>query len=205
MTVPESVCADIPEGRAAAIDGLRGVGIALETVATLALMCDPRDLGTTLGDTAPESAAKSDGIGDRDGANPIVPRRVRGGPTPGYNPTLFVYEHVPGGIGLAERIFAQRELFLARARRLVESCPCAAGCPACVGPALEGAPPLPEALAASLSSAEGPRRQHPRATGRKAVALELMRRALGNLRSVSVGATSGAHAGAIRAPERVVR
>ena len=50
MTVPESVCATVPEGRAAVIDGLRGAGVALETVATLALMCDPRDLGTTLGD-----------------------------------------------------------------------------------------------------------------------------------------------------------
>ncbi len=56
------VLADGPRGapaasmgapRAATIDALRGVGIALETVATLALMCDPRDLGTTLGDAAP--------------------------------------------------------------------------------------------------------------------------------------------------------
>ena len=49
LTVPETTCDRLPEGRAAAIDGLRGVGLALETVATLALMCDPRDLGTTLG------------------------------------------------------------------------------------------------------------------------------------------------------------
>ncbi|MBN9161618.1 MAG: DEAD/DEAH box helicase, partial [Myxococcales bacterium] len=41
LTVPEEVCEQMPEGRAAAIDGLRGVGVALETVATLALMCDP--------------------------------------------------------------------------------------------------------------------------------------------------------------------
>src|SRR5439155_17688845 len=48
ITIPESVCQEIPQGRAAAIDGLRGAGIALETVSTLALMCDPRDLGCTL-------------------------------------------------------------------------------------------------------------------------------------------------------------
>ena len=47
---PRRSATSLPEGRAAAIDGLRGVGLALETVATLALMCDPRDLGTTLGD-----------------------------------------------------------------------------------------------------------------------------------------------------------
>jgi len=115
-------------GRAAAIDGLRGIGLALETVATLALMCDPRDLGTTLGDVAP-----ADEEGEVDGA-PGVPRRVRGGPQPGFSPTLFVYEHVPGGTGLAERIWEQRDELLARALRLVERCPCRAGCPACVGP-----------------------------------------------------------------------
>ena len=48
-----SVCADIGMsvgGRAAAIDGSRGVGVALETVATLALMCESaiRDHSETL-------------------------------------------------------------------------------------------------------------------------------------------------------------
>jgi len=97
-------------------------------VATLALMCDPRDLGTTLGDTA--LGIEEDG----EAALPPVPRKVQGGMQPGYSPTLFVYEHVPGGTGLAERIWEQRDELLARALRLVERCPCRAGCPACVGP-----------------------------------------------------------------------
>jgi DEAD/DEAH box helicase domain-containing protein len=121
LTVPEPVVATVEGGRGTAVDALRGIGIALETVATLALMCDPRDLGATLGDTD---------LGDGDG----VPRKVRGGPQPGYSPTLFLYEHIPGGIGLSERIFEQRESLVARALRLIESCPCEAGCPACVGP-----------------------------------------------------------------------
>jgi DEAD/DEAH box helicase domain-containing protein len=88
-------------------------------------MCDPRDLGATLGDTA---------LDEENG----VPRKVRGGPQPGYSPTLFLYEHVPGGIGLSERIFEQREVLVARALRLIESCPCEGGCPACVGPGATG-------------------------------------------------------------------
>jgi DEAD/DEAH box helicase domain-containing protein len=124
VTVPDAVCARLPEGRAAAIDALRGIGLALETVATLALMCDPRDLGTTLGDTALEDA----------GDEVPVPRKVHGGLQPGYSPTLFVYEHVPGGTGLAERIWEQRDVLLARTLRLIETCPCPGGCPACVGP-----------------------------------------------------------------------
>lgn len=129
LTVPEAFCEELGAaggGRATAIDGLRGVGVALETVATLALMTDPRDLGITLGDAAPDEVAE-------DGS--VIPRKTRGGPKPGYDPTLFVYEHTPGGIGLADRMFETRASLLASALRLVESCPCASGCPACVGPA----------------------------------------------------------------------
>ena len=121
LTVPEAACARVAAGRAAAIDGLRGVGMALETVATLALMCDPRDLGTTLGDAAPDDGTS--------GRAPAVPRKVRGGPRPGYSPTLFVYEHVPGGTGLAERIWEQRDE-LARARAAADrELPVRAGLP----------------------------------------------------------------------------
>jgi DEAD/DEAH box helicase domain-containing protein len=123
VTVPERVCMAVAAGRPAAIDGLRGIGVALETVATLALMCDPRDLATTLGDAD-----------DGDEGGHGVPRKERGGPKPGYSPTLFLYEHVPGGTGLAERIWEQRDALLARTLRMIEGCPCTTGCPACVGP-----------------------------------------------------------------------
>ena len=98
-----------------AVDGLRGLGAALETVATLTLMCDPRDIGVSVDDgrDAPEG--------------------------PVGQPTLFLYEHVPGGTGLAERIFALRATLFERAHRLVTTCACAAGCPACVGPGEDGA------------------------------------------------------------------
>jgi DEAD/DEAH box helicase domain-containing protein len=57
-----------------------------------------------------------------------------GGNLPGYDPTLFVYEHVPGGTGLAERIWEQRDVLLARTLKMVEGCACPAGCPSCIGP-----------------------------------------------------------------------
>jgi len=145
LTLPERVCAEVSAGRAAAVDALRGIGIALETVATLALMCDPRDLGTTLGDAHEDGGGESPGIS--------LPRKTRGGPSAGYNPTLFLYEHIPGGTGLSQRIFEQRETLLARALRLIERCPCERSCPACVGPA----------------DSEG-------AHSRKSIALELLRR-----------------------------
>ncbi len=125
LTIAEEVCASHPAGRANVIDALRGIGIALETVSTLALMCDPRDLGSSLGDVDESDAS-------------TAPAKARAGPRPGYAPTLFLYEHVPGGTGLAERIFEQREVLLERARKLIATCACQGGCPACVGPSAEG-------------------------------------------------------------------
>ncbi len=115
LTVPEKATLPSP---AQVIMGLRGVGAALQTAATVALMCDPRDLGVTLGEAGPVAP----------------PRKDSGRPTPGYRPTLFVYEHVPGGTGLAARIWEVRSALLTRAFRLIERCPCPQGCPACVGP-----------------------------------------------------------------------
>ncbi len=126
LSVPERVCEEVVGGRAQAICGLRGVGVALEIVSTLALMCDPRDLGTTLGD-----APIDDSTGEK-------PATSRGGPRPGYDPTLFVYEHVPGGTGLSERSWQNRTALLFRAERLIAGCPCEGGCPACVGPSDAG-------------------------------------------------------------------
>jgi DEAD/DEAH box helicase domain-containing protein len=181
LTVPESVCQQIPQGRAAAIDGLRGAGIALETVSTLALMCDPRDLGCTLGDTAlDEDAAPTETGSDLPPALPPVPRKMRGGPQPGYSPTLFLYEHTPGGIGLAERIFEQREVLLARALRLVESCPCDFGCPACVGPnaGLDTPPPGPQPAQRSPAPGRAANDELPNVPqGRKRIAIDILRRA----------------------------
>ncbi|MDF2693101.1 MAG: ATP-dependent helicase, partial [Labilithrix sp.] len=132
-----------------------------------------------------------------------IPRRVRGGPAAGYSPTLFLYEHTPGGIGLAERIFVQRDLLLARALRLVNGCPCVSGCPACVGPAIEGAalpgavPPVPPQRAKPKQAIErtgdqddeldGEKPVRANVTGRKAIAIELMRRALGSVRALTAG------------------
>ena len=45
---------------------------------------------------------------------------------------VFVYEGHPGGVGLAERGFADLPELLGRVRELLGRCPCDEGCPACV-------------------------------------------------------------------------
>ena len=130
LTLPEAVLATLPYPRATVIDGLRGVGSALETVSTLAMMCDPRDLGQTLGDG---------GLLGGDGALAAPGRDFHAGRTGGFDPTVFLFDAHPGGVGLAERLFERAPELLDQARLLIETCPCkSGGCPACVGPAEEG-------------------------------------------------------------------
>ncbi|MFO0608272.1 MAG: DEAD/DEAH box helicase [Polyangiales bacterium] len=109
-----------PAGRARVLDGLRGVAYALRTVTSLALMCSPRDLDTTLGGCAEDAApVRDESVG------------------PGMSPTIFLFDAAPGGVGLAERAFERRDELCARAYGMVLSCPCDDGCPACVAPGVD--------------------------------------------------------------------
>jgi DEAD/DEAH box helicase domain-containing protein len=47
-------------------------------------------------------------------------------------PTVFVYDGHPGGVGIAERGFVQFEGWVADTVRMLEGCPCEHGCPSCV-------------------------------------------------------------------------
>jgi DEAD/DEAH box helicase domain-containing protein len=47
-------------------------------------------------------------------------------------PTIFVYDGHTGGVGITERGFDRFDDWVADTARLLERCPCAAGCPSCV-------------------------------------------------------------------------
>lgn len=117
LTFPEEMVRSQREPRAVVVDAVRGIGHAMHTVASIGLMCDPRDIGQTLGERTGEDELPS--RGDSDGA--------------GFDPTIFLYDHVPGGVGLAPRLFQEREALLRRTRALIEGCECTEGCPACIG------------------------------------------------------------------------
>ncbi len=50
-------------------------------------------------------------------------------------PTLTIYDVVPGGVGLSERIFRQHRAVLEAGLGLLGRCACQRGCPSCIGPA----------------------------------------------------------------------
>src|SRR5207253_10994251 len=83
--------------------GMFGLLYALESVATLLLMCDRRDLGTAIGERLPSPAMET----GREEAQEFSH-------TPGYaaaeqkelfEPKLYLYAAYPGGIGLSEPLY----------------------------------------------------------------------------------------------------
>jgi DEAD/DEAH box helicase domain-containing protein len=88
---------------------LLGAGRAIQTIASVLLMVDPRDLGLVTQVRSPHAE----------------------------EPTIYLYEAVPGGIGLSERLWQRHEELLAGAADLIAACGCDGGCPACTGPRLE--------------------------------------------------------------------
>ena len=55
----------------------------------------------------------------------------------GELPTVYLYERYPGGVGLSEKLFYHHKRMLEAAASLLSDCPCAEGCPSCVGSVLE--------------------------------------------------------------------
>lgn len=90
--------------------GLSGVGYALAHLAPLFLMCDARDLGVTAESHAPWTG----------------------------RPTVAIYERAAAGVGFGAALYDLHAELLQGGRDLIADCPCAVGCPACVGPADEG-------------------------------------------------------------------
>lgn len=48
-------------------------------------------------------------------------------------PTIYLYDSIPGGVGLSDRVFEMEHELLSTAREMLNACPCSDGCPSCVG------------------------------------------------------------------------
>ena len=91
---------------------LSGLAYLLRNLAPLHLMCDPGDLGSAVQIRASETGL----------------------------PTIILYDRMPGGTGLSVRLYELHDELLQAAMDVVSRCPCAAGCPGCVGPVSEAGP-----------------------------------------------------------------
>ena len=125
--------------------GMFGLLHALESVATLLLMCDRRDLGTAIGERSPSPGDDSDGV-----ISFRMDEAVVANAKEFFEPNLYLFDAYPGGIGFSEPLFRAHELLVSQTRELIRSCACEQGCPSCVGPAGDLAPRAKEAALAIL-------------------------------------------------------
>jgi DEAD/DEAH box helicase domain-containing protein len=125
--------------------GIFGLLYALESMATLLLMCDKRDLGTAVGERPPSPGIETEW--DDYTAASIDPAKMK----EFFEPNLYLYDAYPGGIGFSEPLYRVHDLLLRRTRELVAGCPCENGCPSCVGPAGEKSERTKQAALAILN------------------------------------------------------
>jgi DEAD/DEAH box helicase domain-containing protein len=130
LTLPREMLEELPYDRGARLDGVMGLGNALQAIATLLVMCDARDLGVAVGENASQEADV--GAGPRPAP---AGQRVRLANL--FEPNIYLYDKYPGGIGFSEPLFRLSETLLENTYKLIANCPCPAGCPSCVGPAGE--------------------------------------------------------------------
>jgi DEAD/DEAH box helicase domain-containing protein len=142
--------------------GMFGLLHALESVATLLLMCDRRDLGTAIGERPPaaDSESTSAVVGAQHAAplpgtiETFTPSRmedvISASAKEFFEPNLYLFDAYPGGIGFSEPLFRTHSLLAQKTRELISACECEQGCPSCVGPAGDLAPRAKEAALAIL-------------------------------------------------------
>ena len=106
------VCHRQVERARGARTALSGLAYLLQQLAPVFLMCDPRDLGTSVEARDSESG----------------------------QPVIIVYDEVPGGVGLTPRLVDLWPKLAEAALERVTQCPCREGCPSCVGPTGESEP-----------------------------------------------------------------
>jgi DEAD/DEAH box helicase domain-containing protein len=138
--------------------GMFGLLHALESVATLLLMCDRRDLGTAIGERPPAASVGQTFLSvpslDSLSSSDFTPARMQDAISVNtkefFEPNLYLFDAYPGGIGFSEPLFRTHALLMQKTRELISVCACEQGCPSCVGPAGDLAPRAKEAALAIL-------------------------------------------------------
>jgi DEAD/DEAH box helicase domain-containing protein len=124
--------------------GLRGLAWLVGNLAPVFVLCDRSDFRVTalmdwglrnadggLGGSGSGGAGSGPGIGDR-GLERENAREQRTGPV------MYLFDLYPGGIGIARHVFERDAELRKAALELLRSCPCAHGCPSCIGPGYGG-------------------------------------------------------------------
>jgi DEAD/DEAH box helicase domain-containing protein len=120
------------------LEALAGAGYAMQHMASFLLMCETGDLGKCIGDPYLQwfFASETDRMRHQRRTPGEQGARFddRGTSEEGFQPTLFLYDCYPGGVGLSSCLFSRRDELLRGTLAMIQRCTCARGCPSCVGP-----------------------------------------------------------------------
>ena len=103
-TVPDELCRRVETVCGEVVDALHAMEHAGIGLLPLFAQCDRADIGGLSQDMHPDTGAA----------------------------TIFVYDGVPGGVGIAQVGYEQAEGWWKQTCALLGDCPCAEGCPACI-------------------------------------------------------------------------
>ncbi|MGH9688750.1 MAG: DEAD/DEAH box helicase [Candidatus Acidiferrales bacterium] len=131
ITLERPLMESLPFALSERQSGIFGLLYALESMASLLLMCDRRDLGTAVGERPPTAGVEA----EWQGAPPSIADLEN--EKEFFEPNLYLYDAYPDGIGFSEPLYRVHELLLRRTQEMIAGCPCESGCPSCVGPAGE--------------------------------------------------------------------
>ncbi len=141
LTLPRPMMEALPYSSTERIDGVNGLANALGAIATLLVMCDARDLGTSVGENAELEVVTEGAQAVEPGLSPAN-AVLNVGPTvdssearptpPGarvvvrkiFEPNIYLYDSYPGGVGLSEPLFRLSESLLQKTHKLISECPC---------------------------------------------------------------------------------
>ncbi len=153
FTLPWDLLDSLPLTREEIIDGLSGLAYCLHHICAMTVMSDIRDMDRCIGDKSGEWFV-------RYGRDRRVITEAPGGPAAvmenAYDPTVFIFDAYPGGIGFSEMLFERHDALIKASHAVISSCPCDHGCPMCVGPVLEVGPASKRAALQILDLMVGP-------------------------------------------------
>ncbi len=137
ITLERALLESLPYSVSERQSGMFGLLHALTSVATLLLMCDGRDLGTAIGERPPAHGSDTELVGAHHAApllgpsaaatDDFMPSRLRDASASQlkefFEPSLYLYDAYPGGIGFSEPLFRVHDLLIQKTRELIAACP----------------------------------------------------------------------------------
>jgi DEAD/DEAH box helicase domain-containing protein len=113
-------------------------------------MSDAHDIDRCIGDKSGEWFVRHAAGSRFITTSPQNARDASGVMADAFDPTVFIFDAYPGGIGFSDLLYHEHDRLMASALNLIRSCPCRHGCPSCVGPTLEVGPAAKETVLAIL-------------------------------------------------------